>query len=192
MKFNHDKFLVACGGPRLRKGQRDGLLTLITFIENDPHITDIRWAAYMLATVDRECAGTWQPIEEYGKGKGRPYGNLINGVAYYGRGYTQNTWIDNYKMLTVAWAKQHSNNPAPPDFVKNPSLLCIPEYAYWAMSYAMRAGSYTGVGLKKYINADKCDYLNARRIINGMDHATDIAKVAVWFEKVLRDCEGPV
>ena len=35
---------------------------------------DLRWLAYMLATTFHETARTMQPIEEYGKGKGKTYG----------------------------------------------------------------------------------------------------------------------
>lgn len=189
MQFNHDKFIEECGGDKLRPSQKEGLLTLITFFESDPKMVDLRWIAYGFATVDRECAGTWEPIEEYGKGKGMPYGkpHPKTGLCYYGRGYTQNTWYANYLILTEAWNKKHPQIPV--DFVKHPELLCIPEYAYWAMSYGMRNGAYTGVGLSKYINAEKCDYRNARRIINGTDHAHEIENAAIWFEGVLKSCE---
>lgn len=187
MKFDHVKFIELCGGEKLQAGQRDGLLFLLTSFENDEAMTDIRWIAYCFATIQRECGNTYQPIEEYGKGKGKPYGAIINGHAYYGRGYTQNTWIENYKMLTRAWNKQHPDRKL--NFVTNPELLCVPEYAYWAMSYAMRTDAYTGVGLDEFIKGDKCDYLHCRKVINGMDHAAEIAKVAEWFEKVLRECQ---
>ena len=39
-------------------------------IRADADVTDVRWAAYMLATVRHECADRWQPIEEFGKGGG--------------------------------------------------------------------------------------------------------------------------
>ena len=39
---------------------------------------DLRWLAYMLGTVYHETARTMYPIEEYGKGKGRRYGNKEN------------------------------------------------------------------------------------------------------------------
>jgi hypothetical protein len=58
--------------------------------------------------------------------------------------------------------------------------------AYKIMSLGMRQGSFTGVGLSKYINADKCDYVNARRIINGTDKAQTIAGYATKFESILR------
>ena len=182
MKINHDKFISACGGDKLKQDQKDGLLALIGFIEADTDITDIRWTAYMLATVNRECAGTWQPITEYGKGKGRPYGLLDakTGFVYYGRGYVQLTWAKNYQSIGEKLGV---------DLYLNPQLALQPDIAYKIMSFGMRHGSFTGVGLAKYINDQVCDYINARRIINGIDSAAEIAKAAEWFEGVLKDCE---
>src|SRR5262245_47664065 len=59
---------------------------------------DLRWLAYVLATTYHETAQTMQPIEEYGKGKGQPYGvpDKETGQTYYGRGFCQLTWRDNY------------------------------------------------------------------------------------------------
>ena len=187
MRFDKEKFLFLYQNEYkpLNDSQKAGLLAILEQIENDTHVTDIRWAAYMLATVKRECGGEWQPIGEYDKGKGRKYGVPAGpyGHIYYGRGLTQNTWLDNYRMLTEAWNKAHPDRPV--DFVKDPDLLLQIEYSYWAMSYAMRNGAYTGVGLKKYINAEKCDYLNSRRIINGTDCADMIAGYATTIEKLL-------
>ena len=178
MKIDHNNFLELCGN--FNTSQKQGMDFLITSIENDPAVADIRWAAYMLATIDRECAGTWQPIAEYGKGAGRPYGANINGHAYYGRGYVQLTWIDNYKSMSAVTGV---------DLVSNPDAAMHPDVAYEIMSHGMIHGSFTGVGLPKYINADKCDYINARRIINGVDHAVEIAKAAEWLEHALTVCE---
>ena len=42
------------------------------------------------------------PIEEYGKGKGHPYGEQdpTTKQTYYGRGFVQLTWRDNYAKAT--------------------------------------------------------------------------------------------
>src|SRR5689334_1254801 len=40
-------------------------------------LTDTRWLAYILATAFHETARTMQPIEEFGKGKGRDYGKKL-------------------------------------------------------------------------------------------------------------------
>jgi hypothetical protein len=52
-------------------------------------MTDVRWLAYMLATVFHETAQQFWPIEEYGKGQGHDYGkeDPETGQQYYGRGF---------------------------------------------------------------------------------------------------------
>jgi len=47
--------------------------------------------------------GTIQPIEEIGKGSGQDYGKTDpeTGQAYYGRGFVQLTWRDNYAKADV-------------------------------------------------------------------------------------------
>jgi hypothetical protein len=59
-------------------------------------LTDLRWLAYMLATVLRECGRDMLPIRDIGQGRGKKYGAVINGHVYYGRGLVQLTWEDNY------------------------------------------------------------------------------------------------
>ena len=156
--------------------------------------------AYILATIWHETATTMQPIAEYGKGKGRPYGTwqrnskgelyaYKNGNRntvylqseyphlYYGRGETQNTWFDNYEKLSKVFNV---------DFLNNPDLLLTQEWSTPVTIYSMKNGLYTGKKLSDYINQSKKDYLNARRIINGMDKASLIAGYAETFEKALR------
>ncbi len=56
----------------------------------------------MLATAYWETAQTMEPIEEYGKGAGRPYGepDPATEQTYYGRGYVQLTWLPNYEKAS--------------------------------------------------------------------------------------------
>ncbi|MBI3229378.1 MAG: hypothetical protein HYZ45_04095 [Burkholderiales bacterium] len=145
----------------------------------------------MLATVKHECANTWQPIAEYGKGKGLKYGVSVNvdgpegqtlSNVYYGRGYVQLTWDYNYKKMDQALglSGQQSSMYWYPDNALNADI------AYRIMSYGMQHGSFTGKKLADYINASECDYVNARRIINGTDQASVIAGYAENIEYLLR------
>lgn len=169
----------------LKQGQVDGLNALLDGMEADADVTDIRWMAYMLATVKHECADTWQPIEEYGKGKGRKYGNPVTVTdadgnkytnTYYGRGYVQLTWEENYRKMGDALGNR---------LLYEPSLALDPAIAYQIMSLGMRRGSFTGKKLADYINDKGCDYVNARRIINGTDRADLIAGYARDLEAIL-------
>jgi len=170
---------------KLTQGQVAGLETLLGFIEADQFLTDIRRVSYMLATIKHEADDKYEPIEEYGKGKGKKYGRAdpVTGLVYYGRGYTQTTWKENYLKLSVAWNKLHPHEEV--DFVAHPELLLVPRYSYFGTSYAMRVGLYTGRKLSDYINENFCNYFQARRIINILDEAELIAGHAVKFERVL-------
>jgi hypothetical protein len=175
--------------PELTDDARAGLKYLLDSIHDDPDISDVRWAAYMLATVRWECGGKWQPIEEYGKGKGKQYGKAVkvtdsDGVtytnSYYGRGYVQLTWKANYANIGQKLGLGNL-------LVLHPEHALEPQTAYNIMSYGMRNGTFTKKKLADFINDETCDYVNARRIINGLDRAEKIAGFAEHFEQLLRD-----
>lgn len=174
---------------KLIQDQVDALEELLSYMEQDARLTDVRWAAYMFATVKLETGDTFRPIREYGRGKGRKYGipHPKTGLVYYGRGLTQNTWYENYLALTQAWNKQHPDEQL--DFTKNPDLFLEMRYSYWAMSYGMRTGLYTGKRLSHYINDKGCNYVLARKIINGQDKAQLIAGWAKSFEGILTEAK---
>lgn len=184
---------------RLTQSQVDEINFLVGEFDKDKSISYPQ-AAYMLATVWHETAYTMLPIEEYGKGKGRPYGtwyknsknelySFKNGNRntaylhsdyphlYYGRGYVQLTWWDNYKK-----AQEKLND----DFLNNPELVMKREYAIKILITGMKEGWFTGRKLSDYLHQSKKDYVNARRIINGTDEAQKIANEAVIFERALR------
>jgi hypothetical protein len=105
-----------------------------------------------------------------------------NENAYYGRGYVQLTWWSNYAKAGVALSRGL-------DLLLNPELVKEPETAYAVMSLGMR----TGFGFANrhkfahFFSGKNRDYKHARKMVNGMDHAADIAKLAEAFEKVLLD-----
>ena len=68
-----------------------------------------------------------------------------------------------------------------------PERALDPPISYDIMSFGMRNGSFTGVGLETYINGSQCDYVNARRIVNGVDRADLIAGYAKTLESLLRE-----
>lgn len=186
-----DAYRAAWG--RLSQPQVDGLESLLAALEQDPDVTDIRHAAYMLATAKHECADTWQPVQERGTPAyfdkyepgtklGRQLGNVAkgDGARYKGRGYPQITGLANYVRI--------SNEIGLGDaLVVSPARALEPAIAYRIMSVGMRRGLFTGRKLSHYINAQGCDYINARRVINGADCAEKIAGYASVFEAILRD-----
>lgn len=139
----------------------------------------LRQLAYVLATAYHETAHTMQPIEEYGKGKGRPYGKPAGpyGKIYYGRGYVQLTWLANYEK---AGLKVGAN------LVKFPERALDLDVASEIIFRGMMEGWFTGKKLSDYIDGDHVDYSGARRIVNGTDQAMKIAGYAKAFETALR------
>lgn len=164
---------------RISQRQIEGTSFKLTAWEQSG-LKDLRWLAYMLATSYHETARTMQPIEEYGRGKGRPYGNKLRmdrspydspDKLYYGRGDVQLTWYENYermgKLLGIPLLEQ-------------PELALRPDISAKIMIEGMtkgksNRGDFTGVSLENYFNAAKDDPVQARRIINGLDKANLIA-----------------
>ncbi|NEP01880.1 MAG: DUF4231 domain-containing protein [Symploca sp. SIO2E9] len=141
---------------------------------NNCGISDRAQIAYILATAEHEShLGQW--MTEFASGSAyegrRDLGNTQpgDGKRYKGRGYTQLTGRTNYQR----WSDKLSI-----DLVSNPEQAGQPQFAARIMVQAMKEGSFTGVGLDKYINASKHDFRNARRIINGLDRADQIANIA--------------
>ncbi len=191
LAFNHESFLQAYAAAfaALKPAAASGLDALLGFLEEDPDVSDVRWAAYMLATVKHECADRWQPIEEFGKGKGHAYGQPATVTdadgtqytnTYYGRGYVQLTWKLNYDKMSRALDLGNG-------LVLHPEHALEPQTAYGIMSYGMRQGSFTGKKLQDYIHDGICDYFQARRIINALDKAALIQGYAQELGNLLNE-----
>lgn len=202
VRFNTEKFfgLYRLQYPKLTitAAAIVGLDTLLNAIIADTEITSITWAAYMLATVKHECANTWRAIEEYGKGVGHDYGKAVLiadptdatgkkkiSNSYYGRGFVQLTWEDNYKGMDEALGLSGTDS-----LHLYPAHALDSKIAYKIMSYGMRNGSFTGKKLSDYITSSSADYKGARRIINGQDQAQLIKNYAEDFEFILHYCNG--
>ena len=194
MKFEHQMFisLYEAQYGALDASQASGIDALLGFLEQDTDVSDVRWAAYMLATTKWECADMWQPIEEYGMGQGQPYGNPVTVTGsdgktyvntYYGRGYVQLTWEANYQNMSY-------DLNLGDQLLIHPEQALDPPIAYDIMSFGMRNGSFTGVSLGDFINDSQSDYVDARQIVNGLDHAGDIAGYATTLESLLRQSSG--
>jgi putative chitinase len=160
---------------KLAQSQVDGIEIIFSEWESR-NLQDLRWLSYMLATVMHETAKTFQPIAEYGKGKGKKYGLPVNGHIYYGRGFVQLTWPDNYKTMG-----EHIGV----DLYNNPDLAMDCKVATDILFEGMIKGMFTGKKLADYFNAAKEDWVNARRIINILDQASLIASYGKKFYTAL-------
>lgn len=132
-------------------------------------LKDPRFLSYILATTKWETDHTMQPIKE---GGGIAYLRAKKYWPWFGRGYVQLTWEFNYKRMGKLIGL---------DLIANPDLALVPEYACKIMFEGMLQGLFTGKGLEDYFNAQKTDWHNARRIINGTDRAAEIASIAKQF-----------
>lgn len=140
----------------------------------------IGWLAYALATAWHEAR--LKPIEEWGKGKGKPYGKVNDtGKAPYGRGLVQLTWHQNYVTMDNALGLSGK-------LAKNYDLALDPDISVSILIKGMERGMFTGKSLGSYIApglGTENEFINARRIINGTDRAADIAKLADQFKRAL-------
>jgi predicted chitinase len=81
----------------------------------------------------------------------------------------------------------HDGNLLGLDLVGNPDLALQPDVAYRIASRGMKEGWFTGHRLAAYFpDSGPPDYLAARHIINGSDHAQDIAAIARRMEAILQ------
>ena len=152
-------------------------------------VTDLRMISYILATTHWETGAygqrfIYEPVPEQGKGKGKAYGisHKKTGKVYYGRGFVQITWFDNYERFTKILNKLGHDV----DLVNNPDLALKPEIAVLILVIGMKDGKFTGRDLSDYFTSTKSDYYNARKIINGLDKAVIIADIAKEIHYIIK------
>jgi predicted chitinase len=137
--------------------------------------------AYVLATVEHETNGTFLPVRESYWVKNPDEYNKTHHPDYYpfyGRGYVQLTWKENYvfygKILNI-------------DLVSYPDLAMQAEVARFILVHGFKHGRFTGKKLEDYVSKSRKFYINARRCINGRDQAEKIAKLAQKWEEYLQN-----
>jgi putative chitinase len=177
---------VFCGP--LREPQVEGFNCLLSAMGAAGWSTG--WAAYGFATAFHETAMTMQPIKERGgdayfhrlydiEGE-RPdvakrLGNLQpgDGVRYAGRGFVQVTGRSNYARFGI--------DGSPDDALR-------PDVAAKILVSGMADGMFSGKGLGDYLPAEVGkpeQFVAARKIINGVDRAQQIANYALQFQRAL-------
>ena len=138
-------------------------------------LQDLRWLAYIMATAWHETAQRMQPIEEFGRGRGKAYA-----PTYYGRGFVQITWERNYARLSDVIGV---------DLVTHPEKALEMDNAIQILFVGMIDGLFTGKGLSDYFGKS-ADWRGARAIVNGKDRAADIASYAQKIWDSLRIADG--
>ena len=153
-------------GGRMSAEQSNGLRTIADYgVEKFPGL----WAApraYVLATATWETGRRMKPVREAGGWlylRRQPY------WPYVGEGLIQVTWKANYAKFGAH---------APGDLLQWPCALD----ALWR---GMSAGLFTGKKLGDYFTQARSDFVNARRIVNGVDRAAEIAALAQSYLRAL-------
>jgi putative chitinase len=179
--------------------QANGLGAILDNWERDRAKQDDRWLAYALATTYHETAFTMQPINEkggpmyffsmYDKDGDRPkvaarLGNTAkgDGVRFHGRGYVQLTGRTNYRK---------AGRLVEADLLNDANLALDPTIAGKILFTGMETGLFTTKKFGDYFNKSTEDWINARRIINGLDKAPHIADYGRKFYGAISYTTGP-
>lgn len=178
-------------------GQEQGLLAILDGYDKAAPGADRRWLAYILATAYHESAFTLQPVREtladsddkaiallesaFERGKlswvKTPYWRKDeDGKSWLGRGLVQLTHKRNYETMSKVTGI---------DLVAHPEKAMEMETAVLILIDGMIAGRFTGKRLCDYLNAQTEDWVNARRIVNGLDRAEKLADYARMIDRVL-------
>ena len=117
--------------------------------------------AYLLATALWETAHTMKPVKEaFWLSEAWRKKNLRY-YPWYGRGYVQLTWEENYK-------KAQNILKLGDQLTKNPEKVMEPEVSADILIVGSKDGWFRkGQTLDKYITLQKSDFFGAREIING-------------------------
>lgn len=183
-KFNRttffQKYREAFGS--VQQLQVEGIEFLLGKIESDPEWKSIPQVSYFFATIKHETGierngvlQTYQPIKELRGRAGtkiRAIQDRYWGTDAFGRGLIQITWPANYAKFGLS--KNEYDKALEPDT------------AYDIAARGMRKGMFTKFRLSDFINDKEVDYFNARRIVNGLDKAEQIAGYAQKFERILK------
>lgn len=164
---------------------------VLGYIEQDASIELVEWAAYLLATIRKEVGHNFTPIREIKDGSGgtiwRKYQSKYWNTGFFGRGYVQLTWRDNYatfdKLLGMGGR-----------LLSNPDLALQHETAYKILAIGCVKGLFRkGFSLSKMLpKGVKPNYLAARQIVNGIgtkeahQWAVELADYAERYEICLR------
>lgn len=160
---------------------------------------DRRHLAYILATSFHETGRRMQPVREgfaatdaaaraavaklLGDGKIKRNYALPNaaGHSFYGRGDVQLTHEDNYLRMSEILGIDLAGSP---DLALDPAVSgrILVEGLLRAVSLK---GDFTAFALEDFIAGDRCDYVGARKTVNGTDRAADVAGYAKLFEAAL-------
>ena len=148
-------------------------------------MTDLRWLAYMLATVYHECATRMWPVTEYGT---QEYLESREYWPFVGRGFVQLTWQENYDRASAILGLIDDR-----DLVAHPDLALDSLIAARVMFRGMAEGWFTSAKLGNYFNEEDDNPIEARAIINSdvSKNGPMIADYHYLFLDALVEASGP-
>lgn len=178
--FNLERIISSIPYPDMRPFARESIPLILRECRTYG-VTDKGQIAYILATAEHESRlGQW--MIEFASGWDYEWRSDLgnnqagDGPRYKGRGYVQITGRRNY----TDWS-----NRLGIDLVGNPARAAEPAIAAKVLVLGMRDGTFTGYKLGEFISGSVRNFRSARRIINGLDRASDIAAIAEEYFRVL-------
>jgi predicted chitinase len=193
----YDTLAIAPFGGEISPSQMQGLEAILDEWQRALPDGDLRWLAYMLATAYHETAFTMQPVREtlaqsdaraveilqaaFDAGKlpwvkTRYWLADEDGRHWIGRGLVQLTHRRNYEAMSEATGV---------DLVAEPDRAMDMDVAIRILFAGMQAGSFTGHRLADFFSPEKEDWVNARRIINGLERAERLGELGRIFHAAL-------
>ncbi|HBF32558.1 glycoside hydrolase family 19 protein [Rhizobium sp.] len=187
LKAFFDHLRHALFGGQISQPQVQGVDAIVASWSRNGQSNDPRQLVYVLATAFHETAGHLQPVREtlaasddqaiarleraFQAGKlpqvSAPYWRPdAEGRSWFGRGFVQLTFQRNYKIIGEALGIGLPSNPA---------LAMEMKIAADILVVGMRDGLFSGRKLGDYFSKDGADWVNARRIVNGLDRADVVA-----------------
>ena len=172
---------------RLTTKQVSGHKDIIASLKK--HKVPLSHAAYVLATAYHETAHTMQPVREGLSASDAWRKRNLRYYPWYGRGHVQLTWKENYvkadRKLGLGGA-----------LVANPDLALDPEISAEVLVVGSVEGWFSGDKhgnrhtLARHLpvnsEATRAQFKQARRIINIMDRADQIAGYALIYQEALK------
>jgi hypothetical protein len=195
LDFDFAEFKKVFKVSSISQGFVDGVNGLFAAFNEYKELDSINplYVAYMLATAYHETAFTMQAITEYGGVRyfdkydtGRLAERLGNtpeadgdGYKYRGRGYVMITGYGNYKKFTDILGI---------DLINSPDLALDSIVSAKILTIGSLKGTFTTRRLNQYIKygLERNEWINARRVINGVDDNKDIADYAINFLQCIK------